>query len=111
VTPEEAMNQHAVDAAKRLLSEPPKHFLGARTQTYFCFLEMGYAQFPDWAVVHRPGGEIGIGEDLVLLRPDGETTMEAAVLGPLFQLHANEVRLWEAVAMKLHRAFVVVEQG
>jgi hypothetical protein len=47
----------------------------------------------------------------VLLRPDGETTMEAAVLGPLFQLHANEVRLWEAVGRKRHRACVVVGQA
>ena len=35
--------------------------------------------------------------------------MMAMVVGPVFQLDAGEIRLWEAVATKLNRAFVVVE--
>ena len=109
MTPQTAMNQHAVDIANRLLKEPPKHFTGPLAQTFFCFLDMSYSQMPDWAVIHREAGDVCLRDDLLLIRPNGEVTMEATVVGPVFQLHGKEIRLWEAVAVELNRAFIVVD--
>ena len=100
---------HAVETANRLLTEAPEHFSPASGNTYFCFLEVAYAPFPEWAIIHRIGGEVFIREDYRLCRPNGEALMMAMVVGPVFQLDAGEIRLWEAVATKLNRAFVVVE--
>ena len=111
LTPEEAMNKHAVDTAKRLLTEPPKHFQGPSDQTFFCFLEMGFSMLPDWAVIHREVGAVCLRDDLVLIRPNQETTMEVTVVGPVFQLHPKEVSLWEGVAVHQNRAFLVVEHN
>ena len=109
LTPEEATNKHAIDTAKRLLTEPPKRFTPESGITYFCFLEVAYSQFPEWAIIHRVGGEVFIREDYRLCRPNGKTIMMAMVVGPVFELEPGEIRLWEAVAIQLHRAFVVVE--
>jgi hypothetical protein len=70
---------------------------------------MSYSQVPDWAIIHRQDGPVGIGEDLALCRPESNVTMVATVVGPVFQLDPGEVRLWEALGLKLHRAFVVIE--
>jgi hypothetical protein len=107
LTPQEEERKHAVDTANHLLVPPPDYFNDPSGKTYFCFLEMGYSPAPDWAIVHRRGGGISIREDLLLRRPDGETTMETTVIGPLFQLHPSEIRLWEDLAMHQHRAFLV----
>lgn len=109
LTPEEATNLHAVETAKRLLTEAPECFSLSSGNTYFCFLEVAYAPFPEWAIIHRVGGEVFIREDYRLCRPNGETIMMAMVVGPVFELDPGEIRLWEAVAMELNRAFVVVE--
>jgi hypothetical protein len=109
VTPEEALNLHALQAANDLLYDPPKHFTEATENVYFCFLEMGYSQFPEWAIVHRQAGEVFVREDYRLSRPGGDTVMMATVLGPVFGLRRGEVRLWEAVAMHHDRGFHVIE--
>jgi hypothetical protein len=109
ITPTEALNRHGVETAQRLLNEPPEHFSHHLGQTFFCFLEMSYSQVPDWAIIHRQDGPVGIGEDLALCRPESNVTMVATVVGPVFQLDPGEVRLWEALGLKLHRAFVVIE--
>ena len=109
VTPEEAMDLHGVQTANRLLEDPPLHFMPQEGNTYFCFLEVAYAAFPEWAIIHRVGAEVFLREDYRLRRPNGETIMMATVVGPSFELDPGEVRLWEAVALQLARAFVVVE--
>ena len=109
VTPEEALNKHAVDTAQRLLKEPPEYFPGPAEHTYFAFLEVAYSQYPEWAIIHRAAGELYVREDYRLSRPAGETTMMATVVGPIFQLGRSEVRLWETVAHFHARAFEVIE--
>lgn len=109
LTPQEATTLHGAETAERLLTEPPKFFSTESGNTYFCFLEVAYSQFPEWAIIHRVGGEVFIREDYRLCRPDGKTIMMAMVVGPVFELEPGEIRLWEAVAMKLNRAFFVVE--
>ena len=109
VTPEEALNRYGSDTASRLLSEGPRYFTTHPSQTYFCFVEMSYSPVPDWAIVHRDGGPVLLNEDLLLCRPEEDITMMTTVVGPVFQLHLAEVRLWEAIGMRLHRAFLALE--
>lgn len=109
LTPEEALEKHAVDSAKRLLTEAPKHFLEHSGRTFFCLLDLDFSPVPDWAIVYRPEGAIAIGEELTLCRPDSEVTMVVEVAGPIFQLHPKEIRLWESVAVETFRAFQVYE--
>lgn len=105
ITPDEALNRHGVETARRLLSEPPEHFSEATGGTYFCFLDMAYSQTPDWAIIHTQGSPVAIGEDLTLCRPESGVTMMATIAGPVFQLHPGEIRLWEAASLKLNRGF------
>ena len=107
LTPQEQEAKHAVDAASLLLSSSPDHFKGPPGQTYFCFLEMSYAQFPDWAIVHRLDGAIALREDLLLCRPGSAMTMEATVVGPVFQLDPREVNFWETLSLAHNRGFLV----
>lgn len=108
ITPEEAMDLHGVQTAKRLLAEPPIHFGQVSGNTYFCFLAVAYSPIPEWAIIHR-GGEVFPREDYRLSRPTGGPLMMAMVAGPVLELDPREVRLWEAVALHLNRAFFVVE--
>jgi len=103
------MNLHGVQTAKRMLTDTPIHFGQATGNTYFCFLSMAYSPIPEWAIIHRIGGEVFPREDYRLCRPDGGAFMMAMVAGPVLGLDPREVRLWEAVALHLNRAFVVVE--
>jgi len=109
ITPEQALNQHAIDTAQRLLAEPPEHFHGPAENSFFAFVEVAYSQYPEWAIIHRAEGELYVREDYRLSRPAGETTMMVTVVGPIFQLWRSEVRLWEAVAHFHARAFEVIE--
>lgn len=109
ITPDEALNRHGVETARRLLSEPPEHFSENSGGTYFCFLERSYSQTPDWAIIHRRDAAVAIDDDLTLRRPDGSVTMMVTIVGPVFQLHPGELRLWEAASLKLERGFVVEE--
>jgi hypothetical protein len=109
ITPEEALNLHAIEMAKSLLTEPPKHFTEPIEASYFCFLEVSYSQYPEWAIIHRQGSEVFIREDYRLCRPGDDATMMATVVGPVIGLHRGEVRLWEAISEHYSRAFVVIE--
>ena len=109
ITPEEALNQHAIATAQRLLTEPPEHFPGPAENSFFAFVEVAYSQYPEWAIIHRAEGELYVREDYRLSRPAGTTTMMATVVGPIFGLARGEVRLWETVAHHMGRAFQVVE--
>jgi hypothetical protein len=103
------MNLHGVQTAKRMLTEAPIHFDRATGNTYFCFLSVAYSPIPEWAIIHRVGAEIFPREEYRLCRPDGGAFMMAMVASPILGLDPREVRLWEAVAVHLHRAFMVVE--
>lgn len=109
ITPNEALNRHGIETARRLLSESPEHFGESTGRTFFCFLEMAYSQTPDWAIIHRKDGPVAIGDDLTLYRPGTTVTMMATVAGPVLELHPLEIRLWEAASLKLHRGFDVIE--